>query len=250
MLEIRDLSFGYSHSRLILDQVSFRCEPGQCTAVLGNNGCGKTTLVKLIDRILTPQAGEVVLGDHNLARMSRIELSKQIAYVSQDHQPGLATVFDTVLLGRKPYIKIRATERDYEVTEKVLRQLHLEDYAMRCTNELSGGEYQKVVLGRALAQEPKVLLLDEPTSNLDMKNQKEVLELVADVVDKTGMIALVVIHDVNSALRYCNQFVYLRHGTVYAVGGPETATDEIISAVYGLPVQVEQIHGHPVVVSA
>ena len=247
MLEINGLTFGYG-SKNILEDISFQCQPGQCIAVLGNNGCGKTTLMKVLDRILHPRGGKVILDGTDLTGLSRGELSRKVAYVCQDNQPGGETVFDAILLGRKPYIRMAAAARDYEVVDKVIRELHLEDYAMRYTDELSGGEYQKVVLGRALAQEPQVLLLDEPTSNLDMKNQKEVLQQVAKIVKERNIISLIVIHDVNSALRFCNRFVFLKDHHIYASGGMEIIKDDIISAVYGLPVTVEQVKNRPMVV--
>ena len=248
MLKINNISFGYGKDHLNLDDVSFSCKRGQLTAVLGNNGCGKTTLIKVIDRILIPEKGSVILDDVDLSSITRNEMSKKIAYVCQENRAGDATVFDSILLGRKPYINYKATERDYEITENVINMLNLQPYSLRHTDCLSGGEYQKVVLGRALAQEPSLLLLDEPTSNLDMKNQKEVLELVGDIVENMGIMALVVIHDINSALRYCNNFVFIKNHKVYAAGGREICTSEVISEVYGLDVTVHEIEGRQVVI--
>ena len=116
MLEIRDLCFGYTPDRPILKNVSFSCPPGSCTAILGNNGCGTTTLVKLIDRILIPGSGQVLLEGRDLRTVDRREMARRIAYVAQSQRPGLDTVFDAVLLGRKPFIQVRATEHDYRVT--------------------------------------------------------------------------------------------------------------------------------------
>lgn len=247
MLDVQNLTFGYGN-KLILDSISFQCRPGQCMAVLGNNGCGKTTLMKVLDRILTASRGQIHLNGEDLSALNRQQLSRRIAYVCQDNQPGGETVFDAILLGRKPYIRMTATAHDYEVVESVIHQLHLESNSMRATDELSGGEYQKVVLGRALAQEPEILLLDEPTSNLDMRNQKEVLERVTQIVKEKSIMALVVIHDVNSALRFCDHFLFLKNQKVFAAGGREIVSDEIISEVYGLPVSVEMVRKHPVVV--
>lgn len=247
MLKVNNISFGYGKDHLNLDDVSFSCKRGQLTAVLGNNGCGKTTLIKVIDRILIPEKGSVVLDNVDLSSVTRKQMSQKIAYVCQENRAGDATVFDSILLGRKPYINYKATDKDYEITENVINMLNLQEYSLRQTNCLSGGEYQKVVLGRALAQEPSLLLLDEPTSNLDMKNQKEVLELVGSIVKEMGIMALVVIHDINSALRYCNNFVFIKNHKVYASGGREICTSEIISEVYGLDVTVHEIDGKQIV---
>lgn len=248
MIEIKNVCFGYHKEKLNLDRISFRCQAGDCTAILGNNGCGKTTLVKVIDRILKCSSGEICLDGEDLLKKTPIEVAKKIAYVAQENRPGHTTVYDAIMLGRKPYIRFQATEHDYEVTESVIRMLHLEEYAQRYTDELSGGEYQKIILGRALAQEPHALLLDEPTSNLDMRNQKEVLSLVSDIVKQTDMIAIVVIHDVNAALRYCNQFVFLKDHKVHTAGDIRCVTEEVLEEVYGLPVGLEVVRGYPVVI--
>ena len=129
------------------------------------------------------------------------------------------TVFDSVLLGRKPYIRWAAAESDFQVVERILRLMHLEEFAMRPVNELSGGEAQKVVIARALAQEPEILLLDEPISNLDLKNQLEVMDLIVRTVKDRGLSAILSIHDLNLALRFADFFLFLKNGRVHTFGG-------------------------------
>ena len=158
------------------------------------------------------------------------------------------TVFDAVLLGRKPYIDWDAGERDLEIVASALRRLGLEDYAMRPTAELSGGELQKVIIARALAQEPRILLLDEPVSHLDMKNQFETMVLLKNISHELNLTVIVVLHDLTTAMRFCDRFVLLRDGHVHAVGGREVITPDVIREVYHIQATVHSLDGIPVVV--
>jgi iron complex transport system ATP-binding protein len=176
------------------------------------------------------------------------EVARCFGYVPQQQSEAPLSVFETVLLGRRPYIRWAASERDYEVVERVLGLLQLEDLSLRSLDSLSGGEIQKVLLARALAQEPQVLLLDEPTSNLDLKNQLEVLRLILRAVREQGLSAIVSIHDLNLALRLGDAFLLLREGRVHAVATREGLTREIIREVYGVEVLLGEMAGYPVVV--
>jgi iron complex transport system ATP-binding protein len=165
-LKVRGIEFSYNHHP-ILDGVSFDIKPGEILGVLGVNGAGKSTLLKCINRILRPRAGSILLDDQDLRKMRSGEIARHFGYVPQKYTEESITVFDAVLLGRKPYIQWSASTNDLLIVEDMLRRLHLENLALRPVDRLSGGEYQKVVIARALAQEPEILLLDEPTSNLD-----------------------------------------------------------------------------------
>jgi iron complex transport system ATP-binding protein len=151
-------------------------------------------------------------------------------------------------LGRKPHIKWEVSDRDIEITHKVLKLLNLEDYALRYTNELSGGELQKVIIARALVQEPQILLLDEPTNNLDLKNQLEVMKIIRDISKSQNIASIVVMHDLNLALRYSDKFIMLKDGVIYAEGGKEIINPENIKAVYGVDAYVENVKGIPIVI--
>ncbi|MGO0122378.1 ABC transporter ATP-binding protein [Desulfothermobacter acidiphilus] len=247
ILVVDGVEFGYG-GRPILRDIKFRVDRGEVLAVLGVNGAGKSTLLKCLNRILKPWRGTVWLDGEDLFRLSALEVARRLGYVAQRHQVTRFTVFDAVLLGRRPHLKWGITRRDLEVTHRALKLLELEDYALRYLDELSGGELQKVVIARAFAQEPQVLLLDEPTSNLDLKNQLEVLRLVRRAVQEEGMAAVLVLHDLNLALRFADKFLLLKDRTVYACGGREVMTPEHIAAVYGVPVLVEELRGVPVVV--
>ncbi|SHN53330.1 ABC transporter ATP-binding protein [Desulfitobacterium chlororespirans] len=247
MLKVQELSFQYS-SRLVLKDVHFEVPYGHCVAVLGNNGAGKSTLIKCLNKILPPRSGQVLLDERDLCSMSRTNVAKEMAYVAQHSETSRFTVFDAVMLGRKPYIKLSPSQADYEIVESMMEKLALTHMALAYIDELSGGELQKVMLARALTQQPKVLLLDEPTSNLDLKNQHDMLGLVGQIAKEENICVLMVIHDLNLALRYCDRFLFIKGGGIYAYGDEEVMNARIISEVYGIPVAMEYCHGTKMVV--
>lgn len=247
MIQVENLSFSYG-SHPILQNVSFTLEQGECVAVLGNNGAGKSTLISCISRLRKPSSGNVLIDGSPISQLSRNQLARQIAYVSQKNELAHATVFDAVLLGRKPHMKWGPSAVDYDVAEHALRAVGMEDCRLRYVDQLSGGEQQKVMLARAIAQEPKLLLLDEPTSSLDLRNQYESMELIRHCAHDHHIAVLVVIHDLNLALRFCDRFLFLQGGTIFASGGAEVVTPENIRAVYGMEASVEQFREVPVVI--
>lgn len=247
MIEIEGISFAYGKQR-ILNDVTFAAHPGECVGILGNNGAGKSTLITCINRIRTPERGEVRIDGKSVRDMSRNEMARTIAYVAQKNEMSHATVFDCVLLGRKPYIKWGVRQEDIDLCEAMIRRVGLEALQVRSLDELSGGELQKVMLARALVQQPKLLLLDEPTSNLDPRNQYEMMALVRQIAREQGIAVLIVLHDLNLALRYCDRFYFLKDGTGYSYGGVETVTAETIRTVYGIKAEIATVNGKQVVV--
>lgn len=246
-LSINGIEFSYA-SKKILKNVSFNVNEGEVFSILGVNGSGKSTLLKCINRILNPKKGTVLIDNFNIKEMDNSELAKYIGYVPQKSSGNYMTVFDTVLLGRKPHIKWEVSKRDLEVVHEVLKLLELEDYMLKYTKELSGGELQKVIIGRALVQEPKLLLLDEPTNNLDIKNQLEVMEIIRNISKSKDITSILVMHDLNLALRFSDKFALLKNGKIYAVGGEEVITPENIKSIYGVEVHIEDVRGYPIVV--
>jgi iron complex transport system ATP-binding protein len=239
MLRADRISFRYGKTP-ILEDVDLRLANGELCSILGNNGAGKSTLLKCLAGILRPQRGVVYLDGTNAGCLSRKQKARFVAYVAQREQgQSRLTVFDAVLMGRRPHISWAARERDLEVVERVVEALELSRLALRAIDELSGGEYQKVIIARALAQEPRVLLLDEPTSNLDLRNQFEVMQTVRRAIDERGICALMAIHDINLALRFSDSFLLLQAGTVRARGGPEVISPANIESTYGVKVSVE-----------
>lgn len=247
ILSVEGLAFNYP-SRTVLQDISFSISRGDFLAILGVNGAGKSTLLKCINRVLKPHAGTVFIKDDEVFKLSKRDLAKRIGYVAQRHESVRTTVFDAVLLGRKPYIQWEASGNDLEIAHEALKMLELEEYALRYLDELSGGEQQKVVIARALAQKPDILLLDEPTSSLDLKNQLEVAGIIKKVVKEQQMAAVVTMHDLNLAIRFADRFLLLKNGTIFAAGGPEVITPENIESVYSVPVRIKKIEEVPVVI--
>ena len=243
MIQAREIVFGYKPNHRIIDKISFDVDNGQCVAILGNNGAGKSTMLKCLNRILSPREGVVVVDDLRINDMGLNEVAKQMAFVAQQNDDHRITVFDAVMLGRLPFVKWGWGKADEAIVAEVLRQLNLEDFAVRYLDELSGGERQKVMIARAMAQQPRVLLLDEPTSSLDMRNQMEVLNLVKKVCRERNIAVIIVIHDLNMALRCCDRFLLLKNGKTYAYGGSEVVTPQVIEAVYGMKVEIIE-HRH------
>ena len=245
--EVNGIDFSYG-SRQVLDGVSFAVKEKDLVSVLGPNGVGKTTLIKCINRVLTPDAGSVSIGGSDLHRMSKKDIAKNIGYVAQRSETSKTTVFDSVLLGRKPHFQWDVTEKDLRLAGRVLHLLGLDGLALKYVDEISGGEYQLVQIARVLVQQPKLILLDEPTSSLDLANQHMIMHLVRNIVKKNHMAAIMVIHDLNLAIRHSDKFVLMKDGMVFSVGGLEIITPENIKAVYNIDAYVESVRGVPVVI--
>lgn len=248
MLEVKNLSFAYSKNGRILDGVSFYLEQGQFMAILGNNGAGKSTLIKCIDRINSVTAGQVLVNGKSIEAMQRRQLAQSVAYVPQNTQPAHTMVFDAVLLGRKPYIKWGITAEDERIVAETLEMLNLKQLESRYLDELSGGELQKTMLARALVQQPKYLLLDEPTSSLDPNNQHEMLHVIRDIAQEKNIGVAIVIHDLNLAMRHCDRFLFIKDAKVFSFGGVETVTPETIETVYDLRVDIIEHKGIRVII--
>ncbi len=246
-LQVNGISFQYS-SLKVIENITFSVEKGDCLAILGKNGVGKSTLLKCINRILKAQSGAVCICEKDIRRMGGAELAQKVGYVLQSSQFSETTVFDAVLIGRKPYINWDVTRKDFEIINEVLTLLSLQDYSMRPVNCLSGGEMQKVAIARALAQQPDVLMFDEPTSNLDLKNQLDVIQLIKEIVKKRNISAIVTMHDLNMALRFANKFIMMKQGRIHAIGGVEIINPENIKQVYDVSVSIAQINGGLIVI--
>ena len=245
-LDIKGICFSYG-SRPALKDVTMNMEKGGMVSIIGPNGSGKTTLLKCIDKMLKPERGSILIEDKDVAKMGTMEMARLLGYVPQSAGNVFpCTVFEALLIGRRPHLSWGVGEKDRKIVSQTLELMGLEDMAMRMFGELSGGERQKVLIARALAQEPEVLLLDEPTSNLDLRHQLGVLGLLNDVVEKKGILAIMAMHDLNLASRFSHQMVGLRRGEVYAAGEPKSVlTPENIRLVYGVEAIVGNNSGAP-----
>ena len=232
LLSVNNMEFSYK-DRKILNGINFTVEKGDFISILGINGSGKSTLLKCINKILSYEKGSILLNDEDIKNIDNFKIAQKIAYVPQKFSVERSTVFDAILLGRRPYITWNVSKEDIEITENVMKLLNIESYALRYINELSGGELQKVVLARALVQDPEILLLDEPTSDLDLKNQYDVMNLLKKISKDKKITPIVVLHDINLALRYSNKFILLKNGKVKC-GGEDAINSNTIKEVYGI----------------
>jgi iron complex transport system ATP-binding protein len=250
MLAVKDIRIGYRSGELILKDLGFTLERGQLLAILGPNGVGKTTLLRCINAMIRPWSGTVRVLDLDVFQASPGEIAKQLGYVAQRHEAGRMTAFDAVLLGRKPHLHWKAGREDLLKVTGALRQLGLEHLALRHIDEMSGGELQKVCIARALVQEPRVLLLDEPTSSLDLKNQLDILDTIRRVVREHQLAAVLTMHDLNLAFRFADRFLFIKEGRVFAWGRPDQISAQMVAAVYGVQVDILRHKGQVVVVPA
>ncbi|MFO7644316.1 MAG: ABC transporter ATP-binding protein [Desulfosarcina sp.] len=237
ILDVRDIHIGYN-GRMVLQGLDLTVDRGQVLTILGPNGVGKTTLLRCINAMLRPKTGAVLVEDADVFRMRAGEIAKRLGYVAQRNDAGRMTAFDAVLLGRKPHLRWRVSEEDLRKVDGALKQLDLAHLALRHIDEMSGGELQKVCIARALVQEPSVLLLDEPTSSLDLKNQLEILRTIRQVVIEHQLAAVMTMHDLNMAFRFSDTYLFMKQGKVFCCGRNEDLTPEVVQAVYGVPVDI------------
>ncbi len=248
-LKVKDVEFSYGSVHVLKD-VCIELSKSEILGVVGPNGAGKSTLIRCIDRILKPQRGSILLDGRDIKEMHLMELARRMGYIPQStSQIFPATVFDTVLMGRRPHLGWRSSEKDTEMVLEMLQMLNIEEFAMRDINELSGGQQQKVFIARALTQEPEILLLDEPTSNLDIRHQLEVMDIIKDIVREKQISAIMAIHDLNLASRYAGRIIMMNGGKIFAAGNPASVlTPENIKHVYGVEVEVNNHDERPYIV--
>jgi iron complex transport system ATP-binding protein len=246
-IRILDIEFSYNGTPA-LSAVTGEISKGGFLALVGPNGSGKSTLIKCINGILKVRKGTVLIDEQPLQSIRPADLAHHLGYVPQNEPRNIPLkVFDTVLLGRKPYINWKPSERDIEITAQIIKSLNLENLSMKDVNKLSGGQQQTVFIARALAQEPDVLLLDEPTANLDIRHQVEVMELLKRLSEK-GLTVIIAIHDINMALRYATEMMMLKDGHIFANGGKEIVNKANIEALYGIKVNVLHYSGNVFIV--
>ncbi len=246
---VDNIEFGYTGTP-VLKNIELDLGGAQLVSILGPNGVGKSTLIHCINNILTPSLGVVTVDGKNITSFKLKELAKIMGYVpytSSDRFP--LTVVDTVLMGRHPHSNWKSTDRDLDVVYDTLEMLGIEDLAMRSFNELSAGQHQKVMLARGFAQEPKVLLLDEPTSNLDIKHQMEVTMILKEMSVRKGILVIMISHDINIASKFSDKVILMSEGTIFSVGAPEEViTEENIRVVYGVNSKIIDDDGTPHVI--
>ena len=248
MLKVENLSFRYSrHGHAVLNGAELTLEQGQIGIVLGKNGSGKTTLFKNILGIEHPEAGSITFDGENLSKMPRRERAKCIAYVPQHIHFGDLSVLDSVLMGRVAYFGLGAGREDYLAVEKILQDMHLAEFASRSAEELSGGEKQKVAIARAMAQEPKLMIFDEPTGNLDIANEQLIIKEAKRLAKEKNIGILSSLHDLNQALNFGDKFFFMKNGHVKYAGGREMFTPEVIKDIFDPDIRMAEVDGKAVI---
>ncbi|MFA5629595.1 MAG: ABC transporter ATP-binding protein [Dehalococcoidales bacterium] len=245
-LRLKNVTLGYE-KRVVLSAIDLEVASGELLGLVGPNGCGKSTLIKGITDVIPLQGGEIFFDDKSVSNMARSEIARIMAVVPQSASlPDAFTAFEVVLMGRTPHMKFLEYEgpKDIEIAVKSMEITDTLHLAERRVGELSGGEKQRLTIARALTQQPKIILLDEPTSNLDINYQVETLELILGLCKKEGIAALAALHDLNLAAQFCNRIVMLHKGGIFSAGTPkEVVTALNVKEVYGADVYISE---HPV----
>lgn len=246
MIELDGVSVGYNH-RAVVENVSLKARPGQMLALVGPNGSGKSTLIKGITRVVDLISGQISIDDRDITAIRPKELARLVSIVPQNPLlPGTFTALELVLMGRTPHLGLLRYEggHDLAVAWQAMEATHTESFAERRVSELSGGERQRLVIARALTQQPRAMLLDEPTAHLDINHQVEILDLVRNLCLQQSLTVIVALHDLNLASQYCDRMLMLNGGRVYAEGTPpEILTAPNIQEVFGARVHV---YPHPI----
>ena len=248
MLKLRldKVSLGYGR-RIVLDNISLEVKPGEILGIIGPNGSGKSTLIKGMTRLIPPTAGQIFIDGQDITSMSRSDLSRLVAVVPQNAAfPELFTAFEVVLMGRTPHLGLLRYEgeKDLTIVQRAMEATQTTAFAERRISELSGGERQRLTIARALAQESKIILLDEPTAHLDINYQIETLDLARQLCREQKLIIVTALHDLNLAAQYCDRLVILHQGKIHSQGTPKSVINaQTIKEVYGAEVYV---YPHPV----
>jgi iron complex transport system ATP-binding protein len=251
-LQIQNATLAYNH-KPVLQDISLQASPGELVGLIGPNGCGKSTIIKALSRIIHPRSGKILLDGKDITRIPRRELACLVGVVPQmPLLPSTFTAFEIVLMGRNPHLGLFQSEghREWAIAWQAMEKTATRELADRRVNELSGGEIQCLLIARVLVQETKAILLDEPTANLDIGRQVEILDLIKNLCVGNNLTVLAALHDLNLAAQYCDRLFLINEGAIQADGTPlEVITDQNIKQVYGAEncVYTHPINGLPTV---
>ena len=248
MIRIEGLTYKYPGSKaLVLNGVSLELPDGCAGILMGRNGAGKTTLFKAVLGLVRPLAGTVTFDGKDLLRMSRRERASLIAYVPLHIHFGELTVRDSILAGRISRFGFAPGKEDLLAVDRILTEMGLADFGGRIAEQLSGGEKQKVAIARALAQEPRMLVFDEPTGNLDLANEELIIEEARRAAHEKGISVLSSMHDPNQALRLGDRFFFMKEGRITHAGGEETITEQILDDTFGIRSRIVEVDGQKII---
>lgn len=249
MLKIDNLTFSYAkNSPLVLDDISLELPKGQIGILLGKNGSGKTTLFKNILGLCSPKKGTIYSSQTEITNLNYRERAKLIGYVPQQIQFGNLTVFDSILLGRISLFGFKPGKVDYQKVEELIEELQLNQIAYKNAEELSGGERQKVAIARALAQNPEILIFDEPTGNLDIANEVLIIEQAKKISREKGITILSSLHDLNQALSMGDKFFFMQEGKIKYSGDINIFSAEVIKDIYGINMKIVEIDNQKIII--
>jgi iron complex transport system ATP-binding protein len=245
-LEMRNVTLGYDHHPVLQD-ITLKASPGEMVGLIGPNGCGKSTIIKALSHVIRPSSGRVLVDGRDIKAIPRRELACLVGVVPQlPLLPSTFTAFEIVLMGRNPHLGLFQSEgyRDWAIARQAMEQTGTEPLANRRVNELSGGEIQCLLIARVLVQETKAILLDEPTANLDIGRQVDILDLIKNLCRESKLTVLAALHDLNLAAQYCDRLLLIHEGHIHVQGTPaEVITDKNIKQVYGAE---NCVYTHPV----
>ena len=247
-LKVDGISVGYK-DKTVLTSISLDFDRNGVYSIIGPNGVGKSTFLHCLNRLISPSCGHIMVDEKELSEYHLRELARKMGYVPYSASGNFPlSVLDAVIMGRHPYSRIGSAKEDLRAAHSVLQRLGIDDLAFRSVSSLSAGQRQKAIIARGIVQEPKILLLDEPTANLDIRHQMEVTELLKELSDKEGLKVIMVSHDLNIASKYSDSMILLHDGSVFAIGTPEEVlTPENLRTVYGVDADVVEHNGRPYV---
>ena len=247
MLKLEHVDFSYSKDKITIKDVTFAVNKKEIAILLGPNGVGKSTVLNCIIAVNKINNGNIYFDEKNIREISYKDKAKYLSYVPQLIDGNDLTVKETILLGRLSHFKIYPNKDDYLKVDEIIHKFNLENIKDKPTNQISGGERQKVAIARALIQDSEIILFDEPTSNLDIKSQLEIVNLIKESC-KENKCSLISMHDINLALRLGDKFIFLKDDTIYKICNKEEINEQLLFDVYGVNIKLINHKGEKIIV--